>query len=73
MYRFNKTAGKHPATSLVAVPVHGLPQRYRLSMIVPEPPDASAQGEAEEAAPPDLGEVTESMTPLLPAGTGLAA
>jgi 2-polyprenyl-6-methoxyphenol hydroxylase-like FAD-dependent oxidoreductase len=73
MYRFNQTAGKHPATSLVAVPVHGLPQRYRLSMIVPEPPGASAQGEAEEAASPDLGEITERMTPLLPAGTGLAA
>jgi 2-polyprenyl-6-methoxyphenol hydroxylase-like FAD-dependent oxidoreductase len=73
MYRFNQTAGKHPATSLVAVPVHGLPQRYRLSMIVPEPPGGSAQGEAEEAAPPDLDEITERMTPLLPAGTGLAA
>ena len=29
MYRFNQKAGKYPATSLVAVPVHGLPQRYR--------------------------------------------
>jgi 2-polyprenyl-6-methoxyphenol hydroxylase-like FAD-dependent oxidoreductase len=73
MYRFNQSAGKHPATSLVAVPVHGLPRRYRLSMIVPEPPGASAQGEAEETAPPDLDEITGRMTPLLPTGTGLAA
>ena len=73
MYRFNQTAGKHPATSLVAVPVHGLPQRYRLSMMVPEPPGSSARDEAEEAAPPDLGEITERMTPLLPAGTRLAS
>jgi 2-polyprenyl-6-methoxyphenol hydroxylase-like FAD-dependent oxidoreductase len=73
MYRFNQSPGKHPATSLVAVPVHGPPRRYRLSMIVPEPPGASAQGEAEETPPPDLGEITERMMPLLPAGTGLAA
>jgi len=73
MYRFNQTAGKPPGTSLVAVPMHGLPQRYRLSMMVPESPGASAQGEAQESAPPDLGEIIERMTPLLPAGTGLAA
>jgi hypothetical protein len=41
-------------------------------MIVPESAGGSAQGEAEEAAPPDLGEIRERMTPLLPAGTGLA-
>jgi hypothetical protein len=42
-------------------------------MMVPEPPGSSARDEAEEAAPPDLGEITERMTPLLPAGTRLAS
>ena len=73
MYRFNQTAGKHSGTSLVAVPVHGLPQRYRLSMMLPESPGAAAQDEAEETASPDFGEITERMTPLLPAGTRLSA
>jgi hypothetical protein len=73
MYRFNRAAGKLPATSLVAMPVHGLPQRYRLSTMIPESPGAPTQGEAEEAAPPDFKEVTERMMPLLPAGTGLSA
>jgi 2-polyprenyl-6-methoxyphenol hydroxylase-like FAD-dependent oxidoreductase len=73
MYRFNQTAGKHSGTSLVAVPVHGLPQRYGLSMMLPESPGAAAQDEAEETASPDFGEITERMTPLLPAGTRLSA
>jgi 2-polyprenyl-6-methoxyphenol hydroxylase-like FAD-dependent oxidoreductase len=72
MYRFNQTAGKHQGTSLVAVPVHGLPQRYRLSMMVPESPGGSAQDAAEETAPPNLGEIAERMTPLLPVGTRLS-
>jgi 2-polyprenyl-6-methoxyphenol hydroxylase-like FAD-dependent oxidoreductase len=72
MYRFNQTAGKSPGTSLVALPVYGLPQRYRLSMMLPESLAVSAQDEAQEAAPPDFEEITERMTPLLPAGTGLA-
>jgi 2-polyprenyl-6-methoxyphenol hydroxylase-like FAD-dependent oxidoreductase len=71
MYRFNPTAGKQPGTSLVAVPVHGVPQRYRLSMMLPEPPGATLQDEAEEAAPPGLEEITERMRPLLPVGTRL--
>jgi 2-polyprenyl-6-methoxyphenol hydroxylase-like FAD-dependent oxidoreductase len=75
MYRFNHgRAGEPGSTSLVAVPVHGSPRRYRLSTAVPEsgavPPDVAA---AEDPAPPTLERVTALMAPLLPAGTRLSA
>ncbi len=73
MYRFNAKTGPHAGATLAAVPVHGSPLRYRLSMMLPDSAAGSGTAEAEEAAPPNLNEIKEWMTPLLPAGTRLDA
>jgi 2-polyprenyl-6-methoxyphenol hydroxylase-like FAD-dependent oxidoreductase len=66
MHRFNRSAtSAGGATSLAVVPIAGAPNRYRLSMIVPE--GVTLSGES-----PGLDELKALMLPLLPPGTDLS-
>ncbi|WP_213739852.1 FAD-dependent monooxygenase [Bradyrhizobium sp. dw_411] len=67
-YRFNLSATtEHAAATLVAVPVAGSVNRYRLSTTVPDGVLKTPEGE--RPTPPTLDEIRTFMTPLLPAGT----
>jgi 2-polyprenyl-6-methoxyphenol hydroxylase-like FAD-dependent oxidoreductase len=69
MFRFSRGApGQPDSASLVAIPVHGSPRRYRLSSVLPD--GASSPG-AEVA--PTLEQVTATMASLLPHGTVLSS
>jgi 2-polyprenyl-6-methoxyphenol hydroxylase-like FAD-dependent oxidoreductase len=69
MYRFSRGApGQPDSASLVAIPVHGSPRRYRLSSVLPD--GASSPG-AEVA--PTLEQVTATMASLWPHGTVLSS
>jgi 2-polyprenyl-6-methoxyphenol hydroxylase-like FAD-dependent oxidoreductase len=79
MYRFNHSGagdqgslGNQGGTSLAAVPVHGSPRRYRLSMVVPGSETIPPDSPAENPTPPTLEQVIALMAPLLPAGTRLS-
>ncbi|MFM0393329.1 FAD-dependent monooxygenase [Paraburkholderia phytofirmans] len=69
MYRFEWTDAARAKASLVAVPIRGATQRYRLSMIVPDERVASlASTDA-----PDFETICRLMLPLLPEGTQLSS
>ncbi len=70
MYRFMRNDNGAP---LAAVPVHGSPERYRLSTIMPEPAGVAAGEGTESPEPPDLDRITRIMAPLLPPGTALSS
>ncbi|HVY13697.1 MAG TPA: FAD-dependent monooxygenase [Rhodopila sp.] len=84
LYRFNHSGTADRAgTTLVAVPVAGSQQRYRLSTVLPDEPGpadgtapdvaAGATTGTEAPAPPSLDRITALMAPLLPAGTKLSS
>ncbi len=75
LYRFiHSASGERAGTTLVAVPVAGSTQRYRLSTIMPDDPTTATVADATEApARPSLERIAALMTPLLPAGTQLSS
>jgi 2-polyprenyl-6-methoxyphenol hydroxylase-like FAD-dependent oxidoreductase len=73
-YRFTQTVGGQMRNGMVAVPVRGSPQRYRLSMGAPEARanDLLEDIGAETNTPPSLEEVAAIAAPMLPPYTHLS-
>ncbi|CAG4904500.1 FAD-dependent monooxygenase [Paraburkholderia saeva] len=69
MYRFEWTDAARAKASLVAVPIRGSAQRYRLSMIVPDERVASLAS----TGAPDFETTCSLMLPYLPEGTRLTS
>lgn len=71
LYRFNRTGEGVPRVSMMAVPVHGSPCRYRLSTTLPRA-EASTADVSTLPPHPDLDTITAIMKPNLPPGTVLS-
>jgi 2-polyprenyl-6-methoxyphenol hydroxylase-like FAD-dependent oxidoreductase len=74
-YRFNNVVEGQVINTVVAVPIPGFSQRYRLSTAMPEPktPEGiNGDSGSEAAEAPTLERLRDVMTPMLPAGARLS-
>jgi 2-polyprenyl-6-methoxyphenol hydroxylase-like FAD-dependent oxidoreductase len=71
-YRFTQTVEGQMRNGMVAVPVRGSAQRYRLSMGYPNPETEEPDIGAEAKTPPTLKELAAIAEPMLPPGTHLS-